>query len=323
MNTIHLTSKPINTEYTVIGGHKIDREKKNRQGFSIVLLNRGGRPFRRDLFDELTKLGVVEVISIEPSSVSYDVEMFSRKHSELRFILLRNNATNGEKVNIGIKEAVGRYVFVLWNDMHLKSISISSRVLNKISERGNLCTVPLLQNNNNETVPSCFAPAFNKGGGFKVIPLNAVRQNMSAIYPFDYCGIYNSEKFLLTGGYDTQIINPFWQKMDFGFRSHMWGEKIVTHTSIKINYQNEIPFEDTTVDESYKYFFLKNLSIKYSGDTGYLPVSNFFSYWIRTGSSFFSSISEYKQVRKWVRHNKFRFKSDAKNITEFWDGEDL
>lgn len=322
MNTILLTSKQINSDYTVIGGKKNNRDNKERKGLSIVLLNRGGRPFRRDLFDELTQLGAIEVISIEPSTVSYDVELLSRKHLELRFITIKDKVTSGEKVNIGIKEAAGRYVFVLWNDMHLKASSISSRVINKISERENLCTVPLLQNNKNETIPSCFAPAFIRGGGIKVIPLNAVCQDMNAIYPFDYCGIYDSEKFFLSGGYDSQITNSFWQKMDFGFRSHMWGEKILAHTSIKINYQNEIPYEDTTADESYKLFFLKNLSIRFTGDIGYLPFFRFFSYWIGTGSSFFSSISEFLQIRKWVKTNKFRFKSDAGSITELWNGED-
>ena len=322
MSTIHLISKQINTDYTVIGGTKIDREKKERRGLSIVLLNRGGRPFRRDLFDELTGLGAIEVISIEPATVSYDLELLSRKHAELRFILLPQDISGGEKVNIGIKEAMGRYVFVLWNDMHLKAASISSRVLEKIEERENLCTVPLLQNSKNETIPSCFAPAFNKGGGIKVIPLNAVRKDMAAIYPFDYCGIYDSEKFLLSGGFDPILTNPFWQKMDFGFRSHMWGESIVANTSIKINYQNEIPFEDTTVDENYKLFFLKNLSIRFTGDAGYLPLSRFISYWLRTRSSIFSSISEYKLIRKWVKQNKYRYKSDARSITEFWDGEE-
>lgn len=322
MNTIHLTSKPINTDYTVIGGTKPDREKKERNGLSIVLLNRGGRPFRRDLFDELTGLGAVDVISIEPSTVSYDLEMLSRRHAELRFIILPGDVSTGERVNIGIKEALGRYVFVLWNDMHLKAASISSRVINKISERENLCTVPLLQNNKNETIPSCFAPAFIKGGGIEVIPLTALRKDMAAIYPFDYCGIYDSTKFLLSGGYDPQLSNPFWQKMDFGFRSHMWGEKIVANTAIKISYQNETPFEDTTIDDNYKIFFLKNLSIRFTGDAGYLPLARYISYWFRTGSSFFGSLSEYRQIRKWVKENKYRFKSDARSITELWDGEE-
>lgn len=322
MSTIHLTSKPINTDYTVIGGAKIDREKREKRGLSIVLLNRGGRPFRRDLFDELTGLGALEVISIEPSTVSYDLELLTRKHSELRFILLNNDVSSGERVNIGMKEAAGQYVFVLWNDMHLKASSISSRVIEKISERENLCTVPLLQNNKNETIPSCFAPAFKKGGGIEVIPLNAVRKDMAAIYPFDYCGIYDSEKFLLTGGFDPAIINPFWQKMDFGFRSHMWGEKILANTAIKINYQNEVPFEDTTVDIYYKIFFLKNLSLRYTGDAGYLPMARFIAYWLGTGGSFFSSLKQYRLTRKWVKLNKYRFKSDARRITEFWDGEE-
>lgn len=322
MSTTHSISDPSYAGYTVIGGTKIDRDKKEKKGLSIVLLNRGGRPFRRDLFEELTALDAVEVISVEPSSVSYDLELLTRKHSELRFILLSGDVTSGERVNIGIKEATGRYVFVLWNDMHIKASSISSRVLHKIAERENLCTVPLLQNSKNETIPSCFAPAFIKGGGIEVVPLNAVRKDLAAIYPFDFCGIYDREKFLLSGGYDISIENTFWQKMDFGFRSHMWGEKIVANTAVKINYQNEPPFEDTTVDKSYKRFFLKNLSVRYTGDAGYLPLAHFLSFWIRTGSSFPAAISEYKQIRQWVKTNRYRFKSDAMSITELWDGEE-
>ncbi|MBB6479158.1 hypothetical protein [Spirochaeta isovalerica] len=322
MNTIHSTFKSESSSYTVIGGSKPDRERKEKRGLSIVLLNRGGRPFRRDLFEELTALGALEVISIEPPSVSYDLELLTRKHAELRFVLLSENVTAGERVNVGIKEAVGQYVFVLWNDMHIKASSISSRVLQKIAERENLCTVPLLQNSRNETIPSCFAPAFTDKGGIEVIPLNAVRKDLAAIYPFDYCGIYDREKFLLSGGYDSRMINPFWQKMDFGFRSHMWGEKIVANTAVKINYQNEIPFEDTTVDQSYKLFFLKTLSVRYTGDAGYLPLMGFFAYWLRTGSTLFYALREYGHARKWIRENRYRFKSDALSITELWDGEE-
>lgn len=322
MSTTHSTSETAYAGYTVIGGTKLDRDRKDHKGLSIVLLNRGGRPFRRDLFEELTALDAVEVISVEPSSVSYDLELLTRKHSELRFVLLSGDVTSGERVNIGIKEALGRYVFVLWNDMHIKASSISSRVLAKIADRENLCTVPLLQNSKNETIPSCFAPAFNKRGGIEVVPLNAVRKDLAAIYPFDYCGVYDREKFLSTGGFDSTIQNPFWQKMDFGFRSHMWGEKIVANTAVKITYQNEPPFEDTTVDHSYKRFFLKNLSVRYTGDAGYLPLSRFLSYWIRTGTAFPTAVSEYKQTRRWIKENRYRFKSDALSITELWDGEE-
>lgn len=322
MSTIHSTSNREYSDYTVIGGTKPDRDKKEKRGLSIVLLNRGGRPFRRDLFDELTALGALEVISIEPPSVSYDLELLTRKHPELRFVLLSRDVSPGERVNVGIKEATGRYVFVLWNDMHIKAASISSRVLQKIAERENMCTVPLLQNSKNETIPSCFAPAFSVKGGIEVVPLNAVRKDLEAIYPFDYCGIYDREKFLLSGGYDSMLKNSFWQKMDFGFRSHMWGEKIVANTAVKINYQNEIPYEDTTIDKSYKLFFLKTLSVRFNGDAGYLPRSRFFPFWIGTGTSFPGALSEFRLARRWVKENRYRFKRDAMSITELWDGEE-
>jgi hypothetical protein len=36
----------------------MDREQKDGSGLSIVLLNRGAKPFRTELFSELCKLGV-------------------------------------------------------------------------------------------------------------------------------------------------------------------------------------------------------------------------------------------------------------------------
>jgi len=110
--------------------------------------------------------------------------------------------------------------------------------------------------------------------------------------------------------------------MDFGLRVHMWGESISFDTGIKIEYLiDQIP-EDTTPDKYYKMFYLKNLILRFSGDSASIGWGKFLSYSIKTGSSFVSSIKEYKAAIEWVEINKFRFICDARQVTNLWEVRD-
>jgi hypothetical protein len=143
--------------------------------------------------------------------------------------------------------------------------------------------------------------------------------DVKSLFPFDYCGVYNRTRFLNSGGFDHQLTNPYWQKVDFGFRSHMWDESIRCDTSFRVRYLTEQSPEDTTPDESYKLFFLKNLSVRFGGDAGSLPKGRFFSYYLRSGSGLISAVREFKEVRRWVHENRYRFVRDARSVTELWE----
>lgn len=110
-----------------------------------------------------------------------------------------------------------------------------------------------------------------------------------------------------------------WQKLDFGFRSFMWGEKIICDTSFRFAYRNEIPAEDTTPESSYKLFFLKNLCVRFQGDMGVLPYSRFLSYLFKSGGTFLQALEEFKMVRAWVWKNRYRYQQDARSVTELWE----
>ncbi|MEW5817548.1 MAG: hypothetical protein AB1798_19385, partial [Spirochaetota bacterium] len=222
MNTIPTTFKRLRTPYTVVGGQKIDKKIRQPSLLSIVLLNRGGRLYRNEVFEELEKMGDIEIFSIEGPGVTCDVEVLSRRFPNVKFLMLHQNASRGEQVNIGIEEAHGKCVFVLWDDMRISTASLSSRLIDKIYRQDVLCSVPLLQNQKGETLPCIQVPAFYKRF-LRVVPLPPKNDGMNTLFPFDFAGIYNKEKFFLTGGYDYNFKNPYWQKMDFGFRGHMWG----------------------------------------------------------------------------------------------------
>jgi GT2 family glycosyltransferase len=322
MNTIPTTSKRLRIPYTVVGGQKSDMPTRRPVTLSLLLINRGGRPYKTSIISELENIKAAEIISIEGPSTQYDTEALSRRFPHIRFLILGEEVTTGEKINIGIEEAKGKFVFVIWNDMAPQSASISERLVKKIVDQNELCVVPLLQNQRKEVIPSIHAPAFFRNQ-LKIIPAQPVAEGARTIIPFDFCGIYSKERFTMTGGFDYLLRNPYWQKLDFSFRSYMWGEQITCSTLFRMSYLSEVPSEDSSRDESYKLFFLKNLAIRFSKDSGRLPAGRFLSYVFKSGVDIVTAFREFKDVLRWVDINKYRFKRDAKSVTELWETNDL
>ena len=304
--------------YTVVGGKRAGAAPRLPASLSLVLLNRGGRPFKSSTISDIDALGIREVLSVEGPAAAYDIEALSAKYPFIKFLILHQDVSVGEKINMAIAESNGRFNLVLWNDTKCSAGVINGRFLDRIIKKDALCTVPVLQNQKKEILPSVRSPAFFRKQ-LKVLPSQPSTDGVPSIYPYDYCGIYQKERFTLLGGFDYLLTNPYWQKLDLGFRSFMWGEKIACDTTFRMSYLADAPTEDTTRDQSYKLFFLKNLVIRYGGDNGYIPRSRFLSYLFNSGGDLLSAIKEFRNVRKWVEINRYRFKFDARSITELWE----
>ena len=103
--------------------------------------------------------------------------------------------------------------------------------------------------------------------------------------------------------------------MDFGFRSSLWGEEILSTRLIKMAYETEVPQENSTVSESSLSFFLKNLAPVFRGDYAHISYRSFPDYYKRRGS-FLIAWKEFEEARSWVKTHRYRFKSDARTIAE-------
>jgi len=318
MSTIPTTSSSAKVDYTIVGGRKEDRSLQVSPPLSILLLHRGSRPYRQEYFRELEQLGSIEILSVESKVHTYDIDVLTRRYPYIRFLILHQEVSRGEQINIGMKEATGEYVFVMWSDMKVSS-PMGPQLLHRFVEAERLCTVPVIQNTKLETVPSIMVPAFHRRS-LKVLPMLPQQNGIHTLFPFDFCGVYNREKFFLAGGYDVSISASYWQKMDFGFRTHMWGYNLDCETAFRVRYLGSEPAEDTTPDENYKQFFLKNLSICFNGDQGELPWRRFVPYLFHSGSSLLSALKEFKKAREWVALNRYRFTMDARDVTALWEG---
>lgn len=312
MNTTALTSDP---GYTVLSSG--DLGHGGFDGISVVLLSRGGKPFRREQIRKLRNLKVREILSIEEQSCGPDG---SFPEGGVKCISTHSPMTTGEQINIAVREASGSHILVMWDDMELQIVGKTGRLFDMAAKQSAICSIPVLMNSRKESIPIRLAPLFSNRK-LEVVPLGAVKNGTPTLYPFDYCGIYNRKKFLLSEGYDPAISSAYWQKLDFGMRAFLWGEDVLCYTGIKIAYLNDIPREDSSIDPSYGRFFLKNLALQFKGDSCGLPFSRILSFHFQSGLSLFHSMRDYRDAIAWVRRNRYRFRMDPYSLTELWELE--
>ena len=290
--------------YTIIGGEK-QNNTPHTIPWTLLVLNRGRSAV------QVSHLKFAEVISIESST--------HRRHEtvpNVKTLITDTSVNPGEQVNLGISAARYPFVAVIWNDMQLRTL-FSPQFVREVEESGAVCSVPMLYSHRGDLIPSIPTPAHSMRT-VKTIPMTAIETGTAALYPFDYAGIYNKKLFHLTGGYDPEINSSFWQKMDFGFRSWLWGERIVLNASFRIYYTNDLQQDDQTIDQDYRRFYLRNLAVRIKDNLAYLPKSGIFSYIFRSGEGPVVAMTEYKETSAWIEQNNTRFIQSGRTLVENW-----
>jgi len=308
-------------------------ERKSSTGLSAVILNRGERYPRYGLFEELGKVGFDYVLSMESTFSRYDLEALSSSFPFVRFIRVKEEVSPGEEINLAASELSSPLFFVMWNDIQILRGGGAERMAERLFAAGEenpsqykrLCTVPLIQDGRSQTMPTIVAPALlpekKSRTSIKTISLVPGKEGQGSLYPFDGIGIYDRQRFIRLGGFDPSIKNFYWQLMDFGFRSSLWGEEIAATMLVKLSYENSVPLENSTADEGYRGFYLKNMAPVFRGDYAHIPLARFLPYYRRRGS-FFTAWDEFKAAREWVKTNRYRFVTDARTVAERFLGDD-
>ena len=330
MSTIPTIFNEKITPYTAVGG----KERTASTGICAIVLNSPG-PTRRTFFQELEKTGFDNVISIESSSPHYDIEELSGRFPFARFVLPEKELSLGEQINLAASEIESPLFFVMRSDMKIIAGGTARRMAERLtisheeadesqahgtSESGfkRLCTVPVIMNSRYEVLPTMVSPMTQRKK-MRTVFMEPQSEGHLSLYPFSGIGIYDRQRFIQTGGFDTTLKNTHWQLMDFGFRSHLWGEEISLSLQLKLLCDGELSGEDYTVEDSYMRFYLKNLAPVFRGDYAHLPLYRFPSFLFKSSEDPFSAWEEFSKSRKWVKTNKFRWKCDAHGVTSRWD----
>jgi len=260
-------------------------------------------------------------------SARCDLEALSSNFPFVRFILTKERLSPGEEINLAASELSSPLFFVLRNDTRILRSGGAKRMAERLLAEGSenkniykrLCTAPLIQDLRSETIPTLIAPALVPEKRYKNIirtfPFIPRKEGLLTLYPFDGIGIYDRERFIRMNGYDPFIKNFYWQLMDFGFRSSLWGEEIATTQLIKLSYEGSVPEEDSTSGEDFMRFYLKNLAPVFKRDFAHIPLRRFPEYYMKRGE-LLAAWGEFRTARAWVKTNRFRFCSDARVMAE-------
>jgi hypothetical protein len=336
MNTILSTFNGSLPAYTVVGGGK----RNASTGLCAVLLNRGGMFARSSCFKELQNSGFDYILSIENAGEHFDIEELSGLFPFVRFILFKDAVNIGQKINVAAQEADTPLFFVLWNDFHpilnldAERIAVRLHIKNMEDAKtsctknlfSRLCTTPVIQNSDFESIPCACAPLIN-GKKFETIPVIPVKEGAPSLYPFEAVGIYDRARFINLGGFDPELNLLHWQLLDFGLRSWLWGEEIRCTQQVRFQLDGNSNTENSTANESYFRFFLKNLApvIQTENGTGedgvpaaHLPLRYFLPYLLNSGCSLLPAWRNFTAIRGWVASHKFRFVKDINTISTFW-----
>ena len=318
MNTIPTTFDEHQITRTIIGGKP--NGNPDVLNISVILLNNSGSHFKINVYKNLLECKFESIISIEHDPNNSTIDDISKKMPEIKFIIPQEETTNGELINLAMAEIKSDYVLVLKDSLALSTLRLNSNAFQRLVERKQYCYVPRIFVDKNQVLPINMIPHVQKGM-LKIESVSNMLDNTPTLYPYDFLGLYNRQKFIQLGGFDYTIESPYWQNLDLALRAWLWGENIRITTTFGLSYLENAPVEDATSNLSQFRFYLKNLAPQFKLDHGEIPVSTLFRMIPRSACGLVETINQFKDARRWVEMNQYRFKTDTSNLILNWGSE--
>lgn len=318
MNTTPSTSK-LPLTYSVLSPSQPSvGSVRGGERVTLILLNRDSWLFRSSTLEELSGAGFLEILSLEVPPFKADYQEILEHSPTVRFMHFSRKALPGELINLAVREARGEFCLTLWDDQAIIDAGMLARLFKTWDPESAFCAVPELLQKEGAPIPSLMVPSLYRKN-LRFLPLSASDSaTVQTVFPFDYTALFHRQSFLSTGGYDTSLSNPFWQKAEWGLRSCLWGERFEQISPFRIGYRGDMPLEDQTYDDSYRRTFLKTMAVRFSRDHGELSWTRFWNFWCQSGMGPGASLKEFRELHGWVKTHRYRFKTDLRALIELW-----
>ena len=314
MNIIPSTFDEHQINRTVIGGRI---ENKNASlNISVILLNNSGGHLKDALFENLMECNFRSIVSVELDSNNFSVEDLAKKYPSVKFIVPLEKTTDGEMINLAMAEVEADYVLVLRNSLDIHPGFIHQNLAERILKDDVFCVIPRLTDSNKNSIIEQFIPTVEKKH-FAVKESFVVNDGLNTLFSADNIALYNRKKFIQLGGFDYAIKSKYWQNLDLGLRSWLWGEETKLTTLLQFSYIQE-PIFDKTINLDYLRFFLKNGVHKMKNNAAYISNLSFPKFFMNSSCGFLEAKRQFKATRKWIKQNKYKIKMDLETLIKNW-----
>ncbi len=307
-------SSSFNASYTLTGNLN---PLPIHEGLSwgAIILPRGPVYFQLELARKLVAYGAREVIlRRDPGSVPS--EPFPND-LPVKFLIPSLPITEPLWMQMALGVSRSEWMLVITDSMEVLEPFPPQKLVRGDWDKPALVYIPELKSPKGEEIPHLIVP-LKRGNVLQFINIFSQNELHESLYPMDLTGFYRPNTFLQTGGFDPSIASAYWQKADWGFRVHLWGESIRCLKGFRIQYLSDPPLEDTTPINGYERFYLKNIVPQYNLDHIELPLRLFFPFLLRSGLSPFKAWKTFHSVRRWIRGFSYRFRMDAVALKQLW-----
>lgn len=315
MNTIPITFDEHQINRTVIGGNV--QPSQDCLNISVILLNSGGTHLKINIFESLINCNFASIICVEKNNSNFSIDDVSKKFPQIKFIIPKEETTDGEMINLAVSEITSDYVLVLKDNISIPSGMVLKNLSEKMAQDSVYCIVPRLLDRNKNGLSTRFNPCAEKSH-FVIDSSSVVTDGIKTLYPFDSIGIYNRKKFIQLGGFDYSIKSSYWQNLDLALRSWLFGEKTKLTTMLQFSYLEEVPVEDRTINIDYLRYYLKNEMPVYKYERAFYKHGSFFKFFKHSSCGFVEARKQFLSAKNWVEANKYRYKMDLQEFIQGW-----
>lgn len=244
-------------------GFRISSLYKQKQ-FAVGILDFGTKD---DLINTLDWYMKNMNLSLHVLTTEYKMEQYDiqTNYPEVTFIVFSNDTTTGEYINAMANECYTDYFLIVRSDTELIAFD-GALLLEVLSAKDHPVVItPLMISSEGEVMPTLRTPYLR---GREVDPqsfLPDMDKNVEerTLYPVLALGLYDRALFQRLRGYDPEILSEYYQSLDLGTRSWLFGCSIKFSPSLAVLFPKRVSLiEDRSECTGMNRFYTKALSIK-------------------------------------------------------------
>lgn len=224
---------------------------------SIVIPNYNGADLlRKNLPTVIKYCPGSEIIVVDDGSVDNSVTLLHKRFKKVKVIRLRKNMGFANAANVGVKEAKSKIILLINTDVIPRKNFLKPALKYFNDEKTFAVGLEDQSHENGKIIPRGRGSAMFKKGF--VEHFAAIPQRGITFWTSGGSSLFNREKFLKLGGFDTTYKPFYWEDIDLGFRAWRSGYNCYFEPLAKVDHFHE----EGAIKKNSSNFFIRTVSYK-------------------------------------------------------------
>jgi hypothetical protein len=204
------------------------------------------------------------------------LDRLTEAHPDITYLVFNRPVSMAARINAMATECYSTYFLVVRSDAQLLRFD-GGALIDALRANPQICCItPVVKNQKDEVVPTLRVPdssvrneirtqCFCPDGSFDTCHF------YDTLYPFWGLGLYKRAVFQRLRGMDERIHSSYWQSLDFGTRSWLFGFPVVASNSLQVKLRSKLnAIEDLSKCDGIDRCYAKVLGMRQVGGRNYL-----------------------------------------------------